>query len=435
MATGETKKFLNSPANSSKKGSLDYSVAYDDKKTSTEILRLPAAKISELWQGKNVKGIESLGQFYFGDNLTILSYLCSQKSLKGRVGLIYIDPPYATNQVFVSRDRAGGYHDLVIGAHYIEFLRERLVLLRELLADDGSIYVHLDDNMAFEIKLIMDEVFGKKNFRNFIVRKKSNPKNYTRKQFGNIADYILFYSKTSGYKWNRAYNSWLPEEAEKEYPYIEKETGRRYKKVPIHAPGVRNGDTGLPWKGLTPPQGKHWQYKRSTLDELDSKGAIYWSRNGNPRRKIYLDENMGIPIQDVWMDVKDAHNQNIKITGYPTEKNPALLERIIRASSNPGDIVLDCFSGSGTTLGVAADNGRRWIGIDNSIEAVNATLTRFMHGLQPMGDYVAKKAVQPDTFEALEAEKYISTMKFCAEVQYANNPELKAQIKRLEKFN
>jgi adenine-specific DNA-methyltransferase len=408
---------------------------YAGKKANIEILKFPAAKITELWQGKNVKNIESLGQFYFGDNLAVLSYLCTQESLKGQVRLIYIDPPYATNQVFVSRGRTGGYHDLVVGAHYLEFLRERLILLRELLADDGSIYVHLDDNMAFEIKLIMDEVFGKKNFRNFIVRKKSNPKNYTRKQFGNIADYILFYSKTSDYAWNRAYNSWLPEEAEKEYPYIEKETGRKYKKVPIHAPGVRNGDTGLPWKGLTPPQGKHWQYKRSTLDELDSKGAIFWSRNGNPRRKIYLDENMGIPIQDVWMDVKDAHNQNIKITGYPTEKNPALLQRIIRASSNPGDIVLDCFSGSGTTLGVAADNGRRWIGIDNSIEAVSATLTRFIHGLQPMGDYVAKKTVQSDMFEALEAEKYISTMKFCAEVEHASNLELKAQVKRLEKFN
>ena len=256
--------------------------------------------------------------------------------------------------------------DLLEGAHYLEFLRERLILLRELLADDGSIYVHLDENMAFHAKAIMDEIFGRDNFRNWITRKKCNPKNYTRKTFGNVADYILFYSKTEDYVWHRPVESWTEEKANKEYQYVEAKTGRRYKKVPVHAPGVRNGETGQLWRGIPPPPGKHWQYPPRILDEMDARGEVYWSPTGNPRRKIYLDESNGVAVQDIWLDYRDAHNQNIAVSGYPTEKNSALLTRIIEASSNEGDLVLDCFSGSGTTLNVASLLNRRWIGVDNA---------------------------------------------------------------------
>ena len=123
---------------------------------------------------------------------------------------------------------------------------------------------------------------------------------------------------------------------------------------------------------------------------MDARGEIYWSPTGNPRRKIYLDQSEGVPVQDIWLEYRDAHNQNIAISGYPTEKNSALLTRIINASSNAGDMVLDCFSGSGTTLNVASHLGRRWIGVDNSTEAIRATLRRFSKGLEPMGDFVSK---------------------------------------------
>ncbi|GAB4452462.1 MAG: hypothetical protein Fur0044_47560 [Anaerolineae bacterium] len=146
---------------------------------------------------------------------------------------------------------------------------------------------------------------------------------------------------------------------------------------------------------MNPPPGKHWQYPPKTLDEMDARGEIYWSPNGNPRRKVYLDESSGVPVQDIWLEFRDAHNQNIKITGYPTEKNPDLLARIIEASSNPGDLVLDCFAGSGTTLDVAARLGRRWIGIDNSPEAIKTTLRRFATGLERMGDFVAQRPSNP----------------------------------------
>ncbi len=202
----------------------------------------------------------------------------------------------------------------------------------------------------------------------------------------------LSFSTTDRDVWHRPFEEWTPERVEKEYPYVEEGTGRRYKKVPLHAPGVRNGETGKTWRGMKPPPGKHWQFPPKTLDEMDARGEIYWSANGNPRRKVYLDESDGVPVQDIWLEFRDAHNQNVKITGYPTEKNPDLLARIIQASSNPGDIVLDCFSGSGTTLAVASQLRRRWIGIDNSVEATATTLRRFDRGPERMGDYVSKSA-------------------------------------------
>jgi adenine-specific DNA-methyltransferase len=269
----------------------------------------------------------------------------------------------------------------------MEALRERLVFIHRLLSDDGSLYVHLDGRMVFHTRLLLDEIFGEENFRNFITRKKCNPKNYTRKTYGNVADYILFYSKSDNYVWNRPVQPWDEERANREYQCVD-ETGRRYKKVPIHAPGIRHGETGREWKGRFPPPGKHWQFTPTTLDEMDNRGEIYWSPNGNPRRKIYLDGSDGIPLQNIWMDVKDAHNQNIHITGYPTEKNPEVLMRIIEASSNPGDLVLDCYSGSGTTLAVASKLHRYWIGVDSSNEAIKTTLFRFEFGTERMGDFV-----------------------------------------------
>jgi adenine-specific DNA-methyltransferase len=344
-----------------------------------------------LWNGVS-EHVQNANILYYGDNKYILAFLLRNSDIRGKVRLVYIDPPFATRSVFQSRTQGDAYCDLLDGAHYVEFMRERLILLRELLSEDGSIYVHLDENMAFHIKIIMDEIFGRKNFRNWITRKKCNPKNYTRKTYGNIADYILFYTKSDTYVWNRPFDPWTEKSSAKEYQYVEEGTGRRYKKVPIHAPGVRNGATGQRWRGELPPPGKHWQYPPEVLDEMDARGEIYWSPNGNPRRKIYLEASEGIPVQDIWMDFKDAHNQNINITGYPTEKNPDLLARIIDASSHPGDLVLDCFAGSGTTLAVASQRERRWIGVDNSAEAISTILRRFAKGLEPMGDFVKKNA-------------------------------------------
>lgn len=396
MATGISNKQSQGQAasnfsESQLSNSLDVCFSYPGKLPASQVLDTNQAECVKLWHSNQQQSMAHENRLYYGDNLPILVSLLKDNSVKGKVRLIYIDPPFATRSVFQSRSQTDAYSDLLAGNNYIEFIRQRLIIIRELLAEDGSIYVHLDENMAFYIKVIMDEIFGQRNFRNWITRKKCNPKNYTKKTYGNVSDFILFYSKSDTYVWNRPVEEWTDKRANKEYEYVEKETGRQYKKVPIHAPGVRNGETGKSWRGMNPPPGKHWQFPPKTLDEMDARGEIYWSKTGNPRRKIYLDSSSGIPVQDIWLEFRDAHNQNIKITGYPTEKNPDLLARIIRGSSNPNDLVLDCFAGSGTTLSVASELGRRWIGIDRSSEAIATTLRRFAKGCERMGDFVSQR--------------------------------------------
>lgn len=330
-------------------------------------------------------------RLYHGDNIDVLTVLLDDEKVCGKVTLIYIDPPYNTGGAFETRDFKHAYDDRFTLESYLSFMRKRLELMYRLLSREGSIYVHLDSNMVFHVKVMMDEIFGIQNFKGMITRKKCKSKNFTRKTYGNISDYILFYSKTDETVWNRPYEEWSDEKVMKEYPFIEEGTGRRYKRVPIHAPGTRNGATGSPWRGMMPPEGKHWQFTPDKLDEMDTRGEIYWSSNGNPRRKVYLDQSNGVPVQDIWLDYLDVNNQNTLITGYPTEKNIDMLKRIIETSSRPGDLVLDCFAGSGTTLVAAEQLGRQWIGVDIGDEAISTIIDRFKHGSKPMGDYVKKK--------------------------------------------
>jgi adenine-specific DNA-methyltransferase len=355
---------------------------YPGKKSAADIL---ASKAGEYC--RSIEFASGENRLYQGDNLPLLAALAKDEALAGKVKLIYIDPPFATAAAFESRKQKHAYDDHLVGAAFVEALRERLIFLHHLLSNDGSLYLHLDGRMAFHMKVILDEIFGESNFRNCITRKKCNPKNYTRKTYGNVADYILFYTKGDDYVWNRPIEPWDEARAEKEYQYTD-EHGRRFKKVPIHAPGVRNGETGREWRGKLPPPGKHWQYTPAKLDEMDARGEIYWSPTGNPRRKIYLENSAGVPLQDIWLDVRDAHNQNIHVTGYPTEKNSTLLTRIIEASSNAGDLVLDCYAGSGTTLTAASNLGRKWIGVDRSQEAIDTIIYRLTHGTERMGDFV-----------------------------------------------
>ena len=344
-------------------------------------------------------------RLYHADNIDVLHLLLEDKEVCGKVTLIYIDPPYNTGGAFETRDFKHAYDDSFSLDSYIAFMRKRLELMHTLLSQEGSIYVHLDSNMVFHVKLMMDEIFSVQNFKGMITRKKCKSKNYTRKTYGNISDYILFYTKSDSPVWNRPYEDWEDEKIQKEYPYVEQGTMRRYKKVPIHAPGTRKGATGLAWRGIMPPKGKHWQFTPDKLDEMDANGEIYWSSNGNPRRKVYLDKSKGIPVQDIWLDYLDANNQNTLTTGYPTEKNIDMLKRIIETSSRPGDLVLDCFAGSGTTLIAAEELGRQWIGVDIGDEAISAIINRFKHGAKPHGDYVCKSSKQQMTIPFFDQEQ------------------------------
>lgn len=334
----------------------------------------------------NYKTIISPNALIYSDNYKALSEMINN-GLK--VNLIYIDPPYCTGETFLSRSQELAYSDEMSVTDYVAYMRERLILFREVLDDNGSIYVHIGHQMLAYIKVIMDEIFGMKNFKNIITRKKCSSKNYTRNQYANLNDFILFYTKSKNYTWNRPGVTPSEEWIEKEYPKIDKKG--RYKLVPIHAPGVRNGETGKQWRNLMPPPGKHWQYIPSKLDEMDKNGEIHWSSNGNPRRKVYYETTKLLNMTDYWDNYRDAHHQSIKITGYPTEKNINMLKTIIAASSNEGDVVLDGFCGSGSTLQASSELSRSWIGIDNSSLAIQTVIKRFKMGVCPMGDYVNKK--------------------------------------------
>jgi adenine-specific DNA-methyltransferase len=323
----------------------------------------------------------SANKLILGENLAVLRSLLEDYSLAGRVDLVYIDPPFATNVEYrIGSDRANtvsmahddevAYSDTRVGAEYLEFLRERLIFLRELMSDRASIYVHIDYKVGHYVKIIMDEVFGRENFRNDIARIKCNPKNFRRQAYGNIKDLILFYSKTGSPTWNEPRMPLTPEDVDRLFKKVDK-SGRRYTTVPLHAPGeTRNGKTGQPWRGMMPPKGRHWRSPPEVLEELDRQGLIEWSPTGVPRRKIFADEQRGKKAQDVW-EFKDP-----QYPSYPTEKNLDLLKFIIEASSNPGDLVLDCFCGSGTTLVAAQQLGRKWIGIDQSAHAIEVAERR-----------------------------------------------------------
>lgn len=333
---------------------------------------------------KQARLFHSGGLLIHGDNYDALRFLAENKDIKGNIRLVYIDPPYGTKQSFtISADRFatvsrvnGGrlaYDDSLTGEAYLAFLASRLAAIRELMADDGSIYVHIDTKMGHYVKILMDKIFGQKNFINDIARIKCNPKNFARKGYGNVKDMVLFYAKTKKHVWDDPRQTIQINQNDVRFRSIDSD-GRRYTTTPLHAPGeTTNGETGKKWKGLSPPSGRHWRYAPRVLDELDRKGLIEWSSTGNPRKKIFADDVMkaGVKVQDIWI-FKDPQNPI-----YPTEKNLEMLKMIVKASSNPKDIVLDAFCGSGTTLVAADELGRRWIGIDSSQEAISICKRRF----------------------------------------------------------
>ncbi|HRP63293.1 MAG TPA: site-specific DNA-methyltransferase [Phycisphaerales bacterium] len=318
-----------------------------------------------------------------GDNAAALGALLHRRNLAESIDLIYIDPPYATNTVFrhhkdrtstvsAAADSDIAYIDTRRGVDFLEFLRERLILLHELLSRHGSMFLHIDYKIGHYVKVIMDEVFGANNFRNDITRIKCNPKNFARKGFGNIKDMILFYSKGEDFLWHEPKVHLTDADITRLFAKVDA-NGRRYTTTPLHAPGeTRNGNTGKEWRGMKPPTGRHWRYDPKVLDELDSQGLIEWSATGNPRKIIYADdaELKGKKLQDIW-EFKDPQYPE-----YPTEKNLEMLRTIITACTNPGQIVLDCFCGSGTTLVAAEQEHRRWIGIDESPVAIETCKKR-----------------------------------------------------------
>ena len=345
---------------------------------------------------------------YYGDNLDILRRYIPDAS----VDLVYLDPPFNSNRDYnvIFKDESGRKSDAQLLAFedtwhwgpsaeatyayltntarhegrvpdkvstiiaalrqgigenqmmaYLVEMAVRLVELHRVLKPTGSLYLHCDPTASHYLKLILDAIFDVRNFRNEISWKRFSAKNDPHR-YGRSHDVILFYSKSSSMTWNVVYGPFEEDYVEENYRYVEPETGRRYRRGDLTAnkPG---GDVDYEWHGMRPYKGRHWAYSQENMDKMLGEGRIEFRKTGMPVYKRYLDEQPGVPQQDIWSDIR-LHAGSKERLGWSTQKPLALLERIVSASSNPGDLVLDPFCGCGTAVAAAQKLERRWIGID-----------------------------------------------------------------------
>lgn len=342
----------------------EYELTYDGKEREEDILAdtmaVPLQPVKTFGNGNE----GWTNKLIFGDNLQVLKALMDDPEVydrntgRGKVRLIYIDPPFATKQEFRGSQDQKAYQDKIIGAQFLEFLRKRLVFLRELLADDGSIYVHLDEKKGHYIKGILDEIFGENNFQREIIWDisvlsgfKTQAKNWIRGH-----DTIFFYSKGSSFLLNK----------------------------------------------ISVPHRKEYI---SRFNKVDEHGRRYFDGRGKRR---YLDEviERGKPLGDVWTDIMSFQQipTSAERVGFPTQKPEALLERIINASSEPGDLILDTFAGSGTTGAVAEKLGRRWIMVDCGKLAIYTIQKRLLNLREEIGNH--RKPLKPKPFTLYNAGLY-----------------------------
>lgn len=392
-----------------------------------------------------------MNRLYYGDNILIMR----EKLKKHSVDLIYLDPPFNSKQNYnlvyrnltgkpvpeqaeafcdtwemdaqkeeIARTMPLEMREHGVDEYYVKFwqlwvqaLREtqphllayliymvqRLLYMRSLLRPTGSIYLHCDPTASHYIKVMMDGIFGHKNFRNELIWKRTGAHGNSRR-WGPVHDTILFYSASQSYTWNRVFQAYDPEYVKKAYSQQDKRGF--FQLVSLMGAGVRTGDSGKPWKGVDPTAiGRHWAVPAAAfkeayphldpkalstqerLDLLENVGLIAWPKGGGgvPRQKRYVDANPGTPVQDIISDIGALSSHSQERLGYPTQKPIALLDRIIQASSNPGDVVFDPFCGCGTTIYSAVKNERKWIGCDIailSIQIVRDQLEKRFHQVE-----------------------------------------------------
>ena len=282
-------------------------------------------------------------------------------------------------------------------AAFLCWMGVRLLEMHRVLREDGSMYLHCDHTASHYLKTLMDAIFGRRNFQNAIVWQRygsHNDAGQGSKHFGRIHDTLLFYTKTQDYIWEHQYVP-LGSESLANYRQVEDGTGRRFTTTPLTAPGGREkGNPEYEWNGHT----RFWRYSKERMQELHDAGRLYYSRSGYARRKLYLDESKGKPLQDLWTDLGALAGSNKERTGYPTQKPLSLYERIIRVSSNEGDMVLDPFCGCATTPIAAERLGRQWVGIDIWDGAANVVRQRMEDSRQLIGDIpVIHYSTEPPT--------------------------------------
>ncbi|MFF8032464.1 DNA methyltransferase [Streptomyces sp. NPDC016626] len=366
---------------------------------------------------------EWLNKLYYGDNLSVLRENVAPES----VDLIYLDPPFNSNRSYnvLFKEKSGEespaqmeafddtwtwsheteslYIDLLNGdtplavkdaleamrkllgdndvLAYLVMMAARLVELHRVLKPTGSLYLHCDPTASHYLKMLLDAIFGARQFKNEIVwRRTSTVKGNSgqgARHFGRNTDRILFYAKSDKYTFNQAYQSYSEEYIKKKFTYVEPETGRRFQTVSMLGPGgSAKGNPFYEVLGVS----RHWRFSQEEMARLIKEGRVHQSKPGVvPRQKYYLDEGKGVELQSLWADIDALNSQAAERLGYPTQKPLVLLERIIEASSNPGDVVLDPFCGCGTTIDAAQNLGRKWIGIDVTTLAVDLIDARLRH--------------------------------------------------------
>jgi site-specific DNA-methyltransferase (adenine-specific) len=268
---------------------------------------------------------------------------------------------------------------------YVIEMTIRLVELHRVLRSTGSLYLHSDPTVSHYLKLVLDALFGPRSFRNEVIWKRSSAHNASKK-WSPVHDVILFYTKSSTFTWRPIYQPLPAKTLAGWYNNVEPETGRRFNRADLTAPGIRSGASGAPWRGIDPTsKGRHWAIPRfaseivgslgthEALDALDAAGRLHWPRkaNGAPMLKRYIEEAQGVPPLDVITDIAPLNNATTERLGWPTQKPRALLQRLIEVSTDPGDLVLDAFCGCGTALDAAERLHRSWIGVDISWRAIS----------------------------------------------------------------
>jgi len=363
------------------------------------------------------------GLLFHGDNKDVLAWMLAN-GLRGKVDLVYVDPPFDSGADYVRQVELRGikaarfegeqydldeqiqYADIWANDAYLQFMYERILLLNELLAQTGSLFLHCDWHQNHHLRCLLDEVCGTENFRNEITWVRStNPKGsqYKSNKFDVYTDTILYYARSSESELDTDVVR-LPltdEELVAKY-YREDEKGRYYDGPIVSSFSMGPRPTLVyEYKGYTPPP-SGWRVKRETLEEIDRAGNLGWTSSGTPFRKLRPDDDKGRPVGNFWNDISLINSQADERTGYPTQKPEALIERITRAASNPGDLVLDCFGGSGTTAAVAQKLGRRWIAVDINKGAIQTTSKRLQTIIQEQ--LAAGAAPRQTTFDLVESD-------------------------------
>lgn len=333
-----------------------------------------------------------INKIFWGDNLQVMSHML--KDYRGKIDLIYIDPPFDSKADYKKKIEIKGlgktetdsssfeekqYGDIWTNDEYLQFMYERIILIRELLSDSGNVFIHCDWHKSSYLRIICDEVFGNNNFVNEIIWKRKGGSSNPSKQLDVATDTLLWYRKTEA----AIFNAQLSKDSVEAKQYILErfktvdENGRQFMKSPIVSPNYRE-NLIYEYKGYIPPS-NGWSISKEVMEKWDAEGKLYFPEHGNRiYRKIYLDEYSGQPLSNIWTDIYVINPMALERLDYPTQKPEALVERVIKLASNEKSIVFDCFMGSGTTQAVAMKLGRRFIGADINLGAIQTTTKRLI---------------------------------------------------------